>query len=131
MSPRRTRYVLAKGYVVRYAPEHPLASDTGLVPEHRMVLYDVLGPGPHPCHWCGAPHNWSDLHADHLNFDRQDNRPANLVAACFACNSGRRERSSCGPKPREGYRPTGSAQRSSIGRDVRVHKGGSEEAPGS
>jgi hypothetical protein len=48
MSPRRTRYVLAKGYVVLWAPGHPLASDTGLVPEHRMVLYDVLGPRPAP-----------------------------------------------------------------------------------
>ena len=67
---------------------------------HRLVLYNVIGYGPHRCHWCRRPINWrwdtvSDwthvLVVDHLNHDRTDNDPDNLVASCQSCN-GRRIR---------------------------------------
>jgi|WetSurMetagenome_2_1015567.scaffolds.fasta_scaffold178324_2 hypothetical protein len=74
---------------------HPLACADGHVPIHTDVLYRKLGPGPHPCHWCGKLVNWKKLsgeiqypmlHADHLNDQRKDNRPENLVPSCVHCN---------------------------------------------
>ena len=48
--PRRYRTVAAKG--------HPLAHANGRAYEHRVVLYDLIGQGPHACHWCGVMVNW-------------------------------------------------------------------------
>src|SRR5690242_14904452 len=47
---RRYRTVTAKG--------HPLASKNGTVYEHRKVLFDTIGPGPHACHWCDTTVQW-------------------------------------------------------------------------
>jgi hypothetical protein len=80
------------GYRQVSAPAHPLADAYGHVLEHRAVLHDTIGPGGHRCHWCRAPVNWtaSDteelLITDHLDFDRANNDPANLVPSCNACN---------------------------------------------
>lgn len=39
--------------------DHPLVTnDRGQITEHRVVLYDAIGPGPHPCHWCGKLLDW-------------------------------------------------------------------------
>lgn len=69
---------------------HPLANDEGMVAEHRKVLYDRIGPGPHPCHWgCGRELDWGGqggIQADHLNGIKDDNRPENLVQSCQSCN---------------------------------------------
>jgi hypothetical protein len=84
---RRYRQVPAKG--------HPVAHADGRAYEHRVVLYDLLGPGPHPCHWCGTGVDWlpkgtkGELQPDHLNDDGSDNRPDNLVPSCRTCNSTR------------------------------------------
>lgn len=67
---------------------------------HRVVLYDKIGPGPHPCHWCGKPVDWTtnrnggigQLVADHVNDDRGDNRPENIVPSCRGCNGQRSHR---------------------------------------
>lgn len=70
-------------------PDHPLADSNGIVPEHRLVLYEKIGPGAHPCHWCARTVYWNGepaLVADHLNFLHDDNRPDNLVPACSPCN---------------------------------------------
>lgn len=86
-SPRRYRVIVAKG--------HPLAYSGGRAYEHRVVLYDQIGPGPHECHWCGKSVDWlpkgdqAELQPDHLNNDGGDNRPENLVPACRACNAAR------------------------------------------
>lgn len=79
----------SKGYVEVKKTGHPLAR-AGWVAEHRMVLFDAIGPGPHLCHWCGCEVVWGkNLHADHLDHARANNTPENLVAACGACNSTR------------------------------------------
>lgn len=84
---RRYRTIAAKG--------HPVATAGGRAYEHRVVLYDEIGPGPHPCHWCATPLDWLPkgdpmcLMVDHLNGDGADNRPENLVPACVGCNSAR------------------------------------------
>ncbi len=85
------------GYIMFNRPEHPLASRNGLVLEHRMVLLDTIGPGEHPCHWCGKTVTWDktwprDLDAlvvDHLDGTRSNNDPANLVPSCQPCNTKR------------------------------------------
>jgi hypothetical protein len=68
---------------------HPLAR-WGELSEHRKVLYDTIGPGPHPCHWgCGRELDWggiSGIIVDHVNGDTLDNGPENLVPSCTSCN---------------------------------------------
>lgn len=82
----------------KYLPNHPLASKTGKVLVARLVLYEKLGPGPHPCHWCSEIVEWTafrdgrgcrkgTLAADHLDGDKHNNEPENLVAACNDCNT--------------------------------------------
>lgn len=84
---RRYRVVAAKG--------HPLAMANGRAYEHRVVLFDAIGPGPHACHWCGTEVDWltkgdpANLLPDHVNGDGADNRVANLVPSCGPCNSAR------------------------------------------
>jgi hypothetical protein len=78
-----------------YRPNHPLANKNGALYTHRAVLYDTIGPGPHPCHWCTEPINWlprgadGAIEVDHLNDIGDDNRPENLVPSCGPCNTGR------------------------------------------
>lgn len=82
-------------YKTVYRPRHPLASKYGNVYVHRMVLFDAIGYGPHPCHWCQRSINWTakgdpnELQPDHLNGYGDDNRLENLVPPCRTCNSGR------------------------------------------
>ena len=89
---------VSNGYVVTCRKGHPAASPGGSVGEHRLVLYEKIGPGMHTCHWCGVPVTWGSrskvLHAqrlvaDHVDDVRHNNDPDNLVPACLACNSTR------------------------------------------
>jgi hypothetical protein len=78
-----------RGYVLLYWPKHPLAHGR-YVYEHRAVLYALHGPKPPPCEWCGKPLDaWNEVHADHLNYERGDNREGNLRVSCRSCNIGR------------------------------------------
>lgn len=78
-------------------PGHPLADPDGRIAVHAVVLYGRIGPGWHPCHWCGKRIEWRPVGAprkgrlvpDHLDGDPRNNDPANLVPACSGCNSGR------------------------------------------
>jgi hypothetical protein len=80
----------SKGYIDEKRSGHPLARPTRWGAQHRMNLYDRIGEGPHVCHWCGCAVEWGrNLHADHLDHNRANNSPENLVAACEACNSRR------------------------------------------
>ena len=57
-----------------------------------MVLWEKIGPGSHPCHWCGHLLVWmhglsaESLQVDHLDEDRANNDPTNLVPSCHTCN---------------------------------------------
>ena len=82
-------YQRSDGYIVRYAPSHPLSDKQGKVFEHRMVFYDINGPAAMSCYWCKKRLEWSDTHIDHLNDVKFDNRPSNLVSSCPVCNQAR------------------------------------------
>lgn len=79
-----------------YRPGHPISGKRGMTYAHRVNLYDKIGPGEHGCHWCGKTVSWDGLvkagdklEVDHLNNDKTDNDPANLVPACRSCNTTR------------------------------------------
>lgn len=78
------------GYKLIYVKGHPLAMSLGRIYEHRYVLYEAIGEGPHPCHWCGTLLDWGrELHVDHLDDDRLNNDLGNLVVSCRQCNRDR------------------------------------------
>jgi len=83
---RRYKTVTAKG--------HPIARSGGKVYEHRLVLWEAIGPGEHPCYHCQRTVSWDHgkghpdtLQVDHLNNMGDDNRPENLVPCCTGCNT--------------------------------------------
>lgn len=79
-------YQTKAGYVLSYSQkDHPLAIN-GKVFQHRMLLYDLIGPGEHPCYWCGMLLLWGQITVDHLNEIKHDNRHENLVVSCNKCN---------------------------------------------
>lgn len=83
------RYKHSGGYALVKVPDHPLARRTGWAYEHRAVLYDAIGEGPHRCHWCSQKLDWSDIVVDHLNERKDDNSLGNLVVSCSFCNRSR------------------------------------------
>lgn len=83
----RERYVGLGGYVMRYAPDHPLAGGNWYVLEHRVVAYDARGGVIRVCEACGmVPVTWDTCHVDHIDCDRQNNTPTNLRVTCNGCN---------------------------------------------
>lgn len=79
-------------YVNAAIPEgHFLSNAAGFTGLHRLVLFDKIGAGPHPCHWCLRPVDWlldfeAKLYTDHLDWNKANNDPGNLVPACQRCN---------------------------------------------
>ena len=85
------------GYIGIFTPDHPLANKDGWQFEHRVVLFDAIGPGWHPCHYCGTMLTWSQhyraplgLGVDHVDRNRSNNSIDNLVPCCLRCNNKRR-----------------------------------------
>lgn len=81
-------YSDAAGYLTIYAPWHTLTQgkeNKGLR-EHRAVMFREHGYGPYVCHWCAAALTWDEMDIDHLDDNRQNNDPGNIVAACHGCN---------------------------------------------
>ena len=89
-------YVDRRGYIVeRWHTGHVIAMNNGHIRRARRVLFDSIGFGPHRCHWCAKHINWSRrsihrLEADHLDWDRSNDDPANLVPSCTSCNTRRK-----------------------------------------
>lgn len=73
---------------------HPLAADRSRsVSVHQLILWDKIGSGTHPCHYCTAPVTWNApphspgrLESEHLDRNRLNNSPENLVPCCHRCN---------------------------------------------
>ena len=83
------RYETSAGYVKVLRPGHPLADKQGHVYEHRLVAYDRLAGAMPACFWCGASLKWAETVVDHLNENKADNAPPNLVCSCNDCNRAR------------------------------------------
>lgn len=85
----RKRWKRAGTYVHTKIPTHPMAQSDGVVSEHRAIVYDRhegICPG---CYWCGRALEWRSAVVDHVNAEKDDNRPENLVVACQRCNTTR------------------------------------------
>lgn len=89
VAPKGSGRLNRDGYKVVYRPRHPMANLRGYALEHRVVLFDHLGDGPHNCRWCGVPLEWSAIEVDHLDGARTNNVIANLAASCGRCNRAR------------------------------------------
>lgn len=89
------KFVASHGYVISYSPGHQMAGKTGVLYEHRKVLFDSIGGETHACHWCGCDVSWSVKHGkgklvvDHLDNNKENNLINNLVPTCNTCNSTR------------------------------------------
>ncbi|MGP1666976.1 MAG: HNH endonuclease [Rhodanobacter sp.] len=83
------RYQTAAGYISLLKPQHPLSMADGRVYEHRVVAHDRHGGHCPGCHWCGAGLTWVEAVVDHLDEDRGNNSPDNLVVSCNDCNRAR------------------------------------------
>jgi hypothetical protein len=88
-------YVNAQGYVT-------LTVKGKKVPKHRVVLYKKIGGGTHVCHHCDKPVTWDAHHitdsenalvGDHLDSDKLNNDPDNIVPSCNYCNATRTNQS--------------------------------------
>jgi hypothetical protein len=76
--------------------DHPLRDKpANRIRLHRHVLYEKIGPGEHPCHWCGSMLKWKNgmglgaIFVDHVDGVKGNNTPENLVPSCTACNTQR------------------------------------------
>lgn len=87
---------ISRGYRMVGSNGHELGYGNGLVAEHRKVLFNMVGIGPHLCFHCGRHIGWRQerpdgLQCDHLDWDRLNNDPGNLVASCGPCNLARKK----------------------------------------
>lgn len=71
--------------------------------EHRLVAWEKYGSGPQRCVWCDCALHWAfrdpdpdcrptTVQVDHLDGDRFNNDPDNLVVSCSRCNTARLHR---------------------------------------
>lgn len=86
------------GYEVLYQPDHPVSTHSGRVLRHRVLIYDLIGPGWHSCTHCGIDVTWDTrppesqaLVIDHLDWNRSNNGLSNLVVSCNPCNIKRKK----------------------------------------
>ena len=87
------RHITDMGYI-KIKASHTLSDKRGWVSEHRLVLFNKIGPGKHPCYWCGRevdfdleyPKDLGALVIDHLDGNKENNNPDNLVPSCAVCN---------------------------------------------
>lgn len=99
LPPRAGRHRHSEGYVLVRREDHPLTQPgkSCWAYEHRVVLFEEIGPGWHDCHHCGTAVSWDltfpehmdALVVDHLDNDKANNDPTNLVPSCQSCNTKR------------------------------------------
>ena len=79
-----------RGYQFLHAPKHPLVSRGQIyVDEHRIVLYEAIGPGPMDCELCGVGMTWATCQTDHIDENPRNNERSNLRPLCRRCNTWR------------------------------------------
>ena len=85
----------ASGYVLVLNKECPISRKSGLILEHRLIVYGVYGDNMPSCDFCGKRSSWDSRssHVDHINEIKSDNRPENLRVLCNGCNTRRTKRS--------------------------------------
>ncbi len=91
------RFATVTRYLSVIRPDHPLADKDGRVRTHRLVLFEKIGDAATVCHWCSRKVHWfgaghSELVTDHLDENKWNNDPQNLVPACRGCNIARKQR---------------------------------------
>jgi hypothetical protein len=94
----RIKNDFSKDYVKMHNRNHPMScSKNGMIYQHRQILFDKIGWGPHKCFWCGDEIDWmpgernkkGSLVVDHFNGNKRDNKPDNLIPSCHKCNATR------------------------------------------
>lgn len=99
--PQVNRRISTGGYWQVRAEGHAVSSRAGWAYEHRVVLFDKIGPGLiAECHWCSTELRWDHTYpkhldavvADHLDENKLNNAPENLVPSCARCNLARSPR---------------------------------------
>ena len=99
MAPKRKPQNKINARRMVWQPTHPLATKNGYVAEARMLLFDKVGVGSHPCHYCKKMVNWKVLIGrgtesdcivvDHIDNNWRNNKLSNLAVSCQACNGSR------------------------------------------
>lgn len=80
----------SSGYTLVYSPGHIISPRRPHVFQHRLVMFDIIGYGPHRCGHCATHINWgAGLEVDHLDYQRDNNDPSNLLQSCHGCNTRR------------------------------------------
>lgn len=105
----KEKYNHSQGYILLHKPDHPLATKTTVF-EHRYVYYEQYGEGPFNCYLCGREVGWSNLHIDHLNDNKTDNRIDNLKPSCAVCNQSRGRHKMIEKQRRQGHLLTFNGQ---------------------
>jgi hypothetical protein len=114
----RRKVDITSKYRMVYAPGHPLTVSNPYIPEHRMLLWERIGPGAHPCHHCDKSVTWlpgektkrGALVVDHLDRDSHNNAPENLAPSCQSCNARNQQAGVTSSEPHRA-RPDGSRVR--------------------
>ena len=71
--------------------DHPLADARGYILRHRYELYEKLGRGPVPCHYCNSPLIWGrtkgpdELRVTYLDGNSANKTLDNMVPTCVSC----------------------------------------------
>lgn len=70
----------SSGYVRVMDKGHPLSNPNGHIYEHRKVLFNAIGEGPHRCHWCATEVAWVKGRCVPVPCVQRSSRPVPLVA---------------------------------------------------